>query len=511
MTGPALPGGSAPIVLERGAWIGDSAIVCKGVRIGENSIVGAGAVVTKDVPPNVIVAGNPARVVKKLDPEKIILMGEWEQKNIDAAAADNHQPYEAAMNAERPLKICLLCYRGNPYSGGQGIYLKYIADEMVRQGHEVHAIVGPPYPFPMKGVTFTDPQQPVFRAKKLDIIEPDDPFCIFNPLNFYEYLASRAGAFSEISTFGCRAYLLLRELHARHGFDVIHDNQSVGYGLLMMKYFGIPVIATIHHPLSIDLVNVLERTQTFKNKTEDRDVLSHSDAGHRVEAARPYHHRVSEDSKRMIHRDFGVPLEKQTVVYNGIDRGVFRPLKGVKKKKGKIIFVGNVEDGKKGFVYLTEGDAPHRPAGDPDRGGRRGAAPQGDRPPHGEPGSRRPRRVHRQDHRRRTWCGITASPRSRSCPPCTRASAFPRPRPCPAACRSWPATAARSPRWWATPASWCRRATIHAIADAVNDLIVTRSGCAAMGQAGIERVEGAFQLGKGRAGDHRGVPAVSLR
>ncbi len=75
-----MPGGSAPIVLERGAWIGDSAIVLKGVRIGENSIVGAGAVVTKDVPSNVIVAGNPARVVKHLDPEKVILQGEWERK-----------------------------------------------------------------------------------------------------------------------------------------------------------------------------------------------------------------------------------------------------------------------------------------------------------------------------------------------------------------------------------------------------------------------------------------------
>jgi len=47
--------------------------VCKGVRIGAHSIVGAGAVVTKNVPPNVIVAGNPARVVKKLDPKKIVL------------------------------------------------------------------------------------------------------------------------------------------------------------------------------------------------------------------------------------------------------------------------------------------------------------------------------------------------------------------------------------------------------------------------------------------------------
>jgi len=68
------PGRTAPIILERGAWIGDSAIICKGVRIGENSIVGAGSVVRKDVPPNSVAIGNPARVVKELDPERIILM-----------------------------------------------------------------------------------------------------------------------------------------------------------------------------------------------------------------------------------------------------------------------------------------------------------------------------------------------------------------------------------------------------------------------------------------------------
>lgn len=73
-------GKSAPIVLEKGAWIGDSAIVCKGVRIGENSIVGAGAVVTKNVPPNVIVAGNPAKIVKKLDPDRVVTMGALYEK-----------------------------------------------------------------------------------------------------------------------------------------------------------------------------------------------------------------------------------------------------------------------------------------------------------------------------------------------------------------------------------------------------------------------------------------------
>ena len=63
-------GNTKPVVLKDNVWIGDSAIVCKGVTIGENSIIGAGAVVTKDVPPNSIFAGNPAKLVKTLDEKK---------------------------------------------------------------------------------------------------------------------------------------------------------------------------------------------------------------------------------------------------------------------------------------------------------------------------------------------------------------------------------------------------------------------------------------------------------
>ena len=63
-------GRHAAIVLEDNVWIGDSAIVCKGVTIGENSVIGAGSVVTRDIPANVIAAGNPAAVVRELDPER---------------------------------------------------------------------------------------------------------------------------------------------------------------------------------------------------------------------------------------------------------------------------------------------------------------------------------------------------------------------------------------------------------------------------------------------------------
>jgi acetyltransferase-like isoleucine patch superfamily enzyme len=64
---------SSRVVLEENVWIGDSAIVCKGVTIGKNSIVGAGSVVTADIPANTIAAGNPAKVVRHLDPNREII------------------------------------------------------------------------------------------------------------------------------------------------------------------------------------------------------------------------------------------------------------------------------------------------------------------------------------------------------------------------------------------------------------------------------------------------------
>ncbi len=88
-------GKSDPVRIGDNVWVGDSAIVCKGVTIGENSIVGAGAVVLRDVPPNVIVGGNPARVIKELDPQRTIrTRADWyadpEKLMLDFDAIDRH-------------------------------------------------------------------------------------------------------------------------------------------------------------------------------------------------------------------------------------------------------------------------------------------------------------------------------------------------------------------------------------------------------------------------------------
>jgi len=69
-------GNRKPIILQDNVWIGDSAIVCKGVTIGRNSVIGAGSVVTHDIPANTIAAGNPAKPVKSLDPERALVTRE---------------------------------------------------------------------------------------------------------------------------------------------------------------------------------------------------------------------------------------------------------------------------------------------------------------------------------------------------------------------------------------------------------------------------------------------------
>lgn len=91
---------SAPVILENNVWVGLRAIIGKGVRIGENSIVGAGAVVTADVPANVIVAGNPARIVKQIDPRRRMLKREFLFDQVGADYWQKQAQLERAFSAD---------------------------------------------------------------------------------------------------------------------------------------------------------------------------------------------------------------------------------------------------------------------------------------------------------------------------------------------------------------------------------------------------------------------------
>ena len=164
------------------------------------------------------------------------------------------------------MKICLLSYRGNPYCGGQGIYLYYLARELVKLGHDVHVLVGPPYPLSMDGAKLHKVHNFNFYNFEKNFLSAPNPLQCFSPLQFYELAAARVGFFPEMFAFSFRSFKKIRKLLEKERFDIIHDNQCLGYGLLMMKHFKIPVVSTVHHPLSVDRRIEFEHHPRFSDK-----------------------------------------------------------------------------------------------------------------------------------------------------------------------------------------------------------------------------------------------------
>jgi glycosyltransferase involved in cell wall biosynthesis len=234
------------------------------------------------------------------------------------------------------------------YCGGQGVYLYYLSRELHRLGHEVHAIVGPPYPQLAEGVI-------EHRVENLNLFEfgfpKHDPFKIFTPLNLYDVAVTRVGKFPEMFTFSFRAYDKLRQIMSEYKFDIIHDNQTLGYGNILMKSLGVPVVATIHHPLPIDKKTDLPYIHSIKGRLR-RILFYPFFMQHMAAAAMDRVITVSEDAAGEIHNSFKVPYKKMRVVYNGIDIEMFRPRAEIQKERGRIIVVSNTSDRKKGVLYL---------------------------------------------------------------------------------------------------------------------------------------------------------------
>ena len=68
------------------------------------------------------------------------------QASLPVTPTDTQEPAPAPRAIAQPLKIGLLGYRSNPFSGGQGVYLKYLSKALVDLGHQVDVISGQPYP-----------------------------------------------------------------------------------------------------------------------------------------------------------------------------------------------------------------------------------------------------------------------------------------------------------------------------------------------------------------------------
>ena len=64
-----------PVRIGHNVWIGGSTVICPGVTIGDNSVIGAGSVVTRDIPANVVAVGNPCKVIRPMTAEELAGMG----------------------------------------------------------------------------------------------------------------------------------------------------------------------------------------------------------------------------------------------------------------------------------------------------------------------------------------------------------------------------------------------------------------------------------------------------
>ncbi len=163
-----------------------------------------------------------------------------------------------------PLRIALLAYRGNPHSGGQGVYISYLARELTALGHHVEVVSGPPYPE-------IDDDIVLHRLESMDLYRAEHPFRPHRwprtSVDWLELGIMSTGAFPEPRAFSIRADRWLRQQGDR--FDVVHDNQALGTGMARIAR-RMPLLATIHHSITVDKRLEVERAGLWKRVTLQR-------------------------------------------------------------------------------------------------------------------------------------------------------------------------------------------------------------------------------------------------
>jgi glycosyltransferase involved in cell wall biosynthesis len=253
---------------------------------------------------------------------------------------------------DAPLRVALLGYRSNPFSGGQGIYLKYLSRALVDQGHQVDVISGEPYPE-------LDPRVNLVKLPGLNLYAADSHVTalrarhLLSATDFFEWFSMLTGGFPEPYTFGRRLKRHFSDL-ARQGrsYDVVHDNQCLSYGTLALQQRGVPLVTTIHHPI-----------------TSDREIaLAHATGwGHRLLirrwygflrmqgiVARKLQHivTVSERSKLDICEAFRIDAQRIRVIHNGIDTEIFRPEPRIERDPWQLITTASADQPLKGSQHL---------------------------------------------------------------------------------------------------------------------------------------------------------------
>jgi glycosyltransferase involved in cell wall biosynthesis len=250
-----------------------------------------------------------------------------------------------------PLKICLLSYRSNPHSGGQGVYITNLSRALKDLGHYVHVISGPPEPN-------LDDDIPLSRLPGLDLYNPGDLFRtpslkeISDPINLIEWLGVSTMGFPEPFTFGMRAYRYLLKNNI-FNYDIVHDNQSISYGIRAIRQF-VPAIVTIHHPITIDRALAIKAASSFLKKI--KEMRWHSFIGMQKRVIKIFSHiiTVSKNAKEDIIRDFKIPRQRFRIIPNGINTKLFYPVPEIKREKNRIIVTNSADTPLKGLHYLLK-------------------------------------------------------------------------------------------------------------------------------------------------------------
>ena len=254
------------------------------------------------------------------------------------------------MEFRAPLNICLLSYRSNPHCGGQGVYLKNLSRALKDLGHRVEVISGPPDPQ-------LDDDIPLHPLTGLDLYNPADPFRVptlkelSNPINLMEWLGVSTMGFPEPFTFGLRAYLYLKS--RLHTYDIVHDNQSLSYGIWAINKLA-PTIATIHHPITVDRKIAIRSVSSPLRKMKEWRWYSFVGMQKRVSRTLPRIIAVSKSAKKDIGRDFNIPAHKFSIVPNGINTDLFYPIDDIEREKNRIIVTNSADTPLKGLFFLFQ-------------------------------------------------------------------------------------------------------------------------------------------------------------
>ncbi|MFK7732425.1 MAG: glycosyltransferase family 4 protein [Pseudomonadales bacterium] len=246
-----------------------------------------------------------------------------------------------------PLRICLMGYRSAPFGGGQGIYIRYLSKALMEAGHSVDVLSGQPYPHLVDGVS-------LIKAPGLNLFENGLLSLRLRHLsswaNIVEWCSKLTGGFAEPYAFGRRAAAYLEE-HG-HKYDVIHDNQSLGYGLLDIQKKGMPLVVTIHHPIKHDVDLALKAARNWWQRVLIRRWHSFLFMQTRVVRKLKFVTTVSECSRQDIASAFEISVDRIRLIHNGIDTDVFAPQPQIERQQQMIVATASADQPLKGLHFL---------------------------------------------------------------------------------------------------------------------------------------------------------------